>query len=191
MHTKIAMTQLLTWTPYYAISVMSNVRQLKSLQWIAHHIYVAIVTFGALSPFVNNDNATLRQCRDAGIVVTGRDPFFGTGLCGPFLPVHAPADVYHVRIARTNVRVDHLRLLRHFPNLRQITATNLTIEQDRSIHESAPRNAWLSYDVVNNSGFVVRTGMKRVDAGRTSLAIANTALGDVNGDGIVNEDDNP
>ena len=87
------MTQLLTWTPYYAISVMSNVRQLKSLQWIAHHIYVAIVTFGALSPFVNNDNATLRQCRDAGIVVTGRDPFFGTGLCGPFLPVHAPADV--------------------------------------------------------------------------------------------------
>ena len=56
-------------------------------------IYVAIVTFGALSPFVNNDNATLRQCRDAGIVVTGRDPFFGTGLCGPFLPVHAPADV--------------------------------------------------------------------------------------------------
>ena len=61
----------------------------------------------------------LERLEQAGVKLQGRDPFDGTGLCGPLLPVNGPEDVYYVTLP---CRFDErdLRLLCELPNIQQV-----------------------------------------------------------------------
>ena len=65
---------------------------------------------------VGSPQATLGQLAAAGIVVHGRDPLDGSGLCGPLLPVVSPGDVSGVTLPKC-WSLDDLELLRMLPNL--------------------------------------------------------------------------
>ncbi len=107
------------------------------------------------------------------------DPLAGTGLCGALLPVHFPNDVHYVALPRTFTTTD-LLLLRHLPNVEQVRCirTISTHELDL-IRRHVASDAWILCDVRSCDG-VVRFGSRRSLDGSDK---------DLNGDGIVDEND--
>lgn len=139
------------------------------------------ISIGAPPQLTDNQNV-LQEFEDAGIQIQGRDPFNGTGLCGALLPVHVPSDVYHVSLPVRGFTDDHLRLLRRFPHLIQIRCQRPVTEAEHKLIElNVPTGTWLLYDVRLDTGDLkqrrsFRRGYRLVDE-------------DVNGDGIIDEDD--
>lgn len=171
------------WKPHWRSSVNAAIADLTnatdcSMSFVS---LIVAISFGA-PPHLMDARNVLQRFDDAGIQTQGRDPFAGTGLCGALLPVRVPNDVYHVSLPARGFNSDHLRLLRRFPNLRQVRCRCTVTEADhRLIESNVPTGAWLLYDVRLDDGTVdrrrpVRSGYRLADE-------------DINGDGIVDEND--
>ena len=133
-------------------------------------------------PHLIDTRNVLRRFEDARIETQGRDPFAGTGLCGALLPVRVPPDVYFVSLPIRGFKEEHLRLLRHFPNLVQVRCGRALTEVEHKLIESnVPNGTWLQYDVRLDDGPIDRR-----HAIRPGYRLADE---DINGDGIVDEND--
>ena len=139
------------------------------------------VSFGTPPHLVDFRNV-LQRFDDAGIQTQGRDPCAGTGLCCALLPVRVPTDVYYVSLPARGFNNEHLRLLRHFPNLLHVRCQrDLSEAEHQLIRSNVPTGTWLLYNVRTNDG--------TVDERRSIRSGYQLADEDVNGDGIVDEND--
>ena len=142
---------------------------------------IIAISFGTPPHLVDFRNV-LQRFHDAGIHTQGRDPFAGTGLCGALLPVRAPHDVYYVSLPLRGFNNEHLRLLRRFPNLTQVRCRRKLSEAEHELVESnVPAGTLLLYDVLLNDGTVDRRRPIRADYRFSDE--------DINGDGVVDEND--
>lgn len=139
---------------------------------------IAIATLAP--PSAPDRRSPLQRLRDADIVVRGRDPLAGSGLCGELLPVHGPNDVDGVRLPRSGFDLDHLRLLGRLSNLRSVgCARTLTETEYRVLNQSVARNVWISCRVRLDDGTIVRNVR--------STTHPEMAIADTNNDGVVDE----
>ena len=147
---------------------------------VALRFAFAVVFFGP--PSAPDPRPPLQRFRDADIVVYGRDPFAGSGLCGALLPVDGPNDVERVRLPRSGFDLDHLRLLGRLKNLRSVgCAHTLTETEYRVLNQSVARNVWISCRVRLDDGTIV--------CNVRSTTRPELALTDTNNDGVVDEND--
>ncbi|MCC9658809.1 hypothetical protein [Rhodopirellula halodulae] len=145
-------------------------------------INVLLLVLSNAPPYVLDARSTLQRFEDSDIETLGRDPFAGTGLCGALLPIHVRRDVHYVCLPRDGFTLDDLRRLRKLPNLKQVRSrTALTEAQDQAVRESVPPGTWLIYNVRHRLGSATNSVTLRADG--------RVADEDVNGDGIVDEND--
>ena len=142
---------------------------------------IIAIAFGA-PPHLIDSRSTLQRYADAGIQTQGRDPFAATEICGAPLPVHCPEDVYYDSLPERGFDDDHLRLLRRFPNLTQVRCRRTITDAEHClIDSSVPRGTVFLYNVCLDDG----TNRK----GRTLHGGYTKPVKDINGDGVVDEDD--
>ncbi|GAB5517099.1 hypothetical protein [Rhodopirellula baltica] len=142
---------------------------------------VIAISIGA-PPQLSDTRNVLERFEDAGIQTQGRDPFAGAGLCGASLPARVPSDVYYVSLPPRGFNDAHLRLLRRFPHLIQVRCKRPVTEAEHELIESnVPTGAWLLYDICLDDG-----DLKERRSFRCGYRFADE---DVNGDGIIDEDD--
>ena len=132
----------------------------------------------------------------SGVEVLGRDP--APGLCCALLPVHGPADVDSVAFPAAGFNNDHIRLLRHFPNLQSVRfPRSISVQQDWLVPQIVPKGTWLLYRVHDDAGKISKSESEatfrdfpeRWEGPRSRPALGSLYDEDTNGDGIITEDD--
>lgn len=143
---------------------------------------VAVSIASLTPPFALDDKQVLKRCKEVKIQLLGRDPCAGSGFCCALLPVNCPQDVGSVNVPRNGFDLDDLRLLKCFTNLSQVRSRwSLTEAEDRVVRQSVPKGTALYYHVRMADG-----SLKKRRSIRSGYPPPTE---DVNGDGLVNEDD--
>lgn len=128
---------------------------------------------------------TIQHLEMAGVKLQGRDPCQGTGLCCALLPVCQPSDVDYITFPRHWVDLTNVAMLGHFPNLKCVgcVRTVSKAEFDTLLKTVSPTTS-ITCRVRLENGTATRAW--RIDP-RIQRRIRHAT--DINGDGVVNEDD--
>lgn len=147
---------------------------------------IGLVFAVALAPPSSQELRTAReQLTAVDVEIGGRDPFAGTGLCGALLPVHGPDDVEYLSFPHAGFDLEHLRLLRHFPNLKQVRCDRAISESEYQVlYESVASGALILCRVKSPDGSVLQKYTRR-----SRGVLVEEPDSDVNGDGVIDEND--
>lgn len=149
---------------------------------------IGLVFAVAMAPPSSQELKTpLEQFTAAEVEMGGRDPFAGTGLCGALLPIHGPDDVEYICFPRAGFDLEHLRLLRHFPNVKQVRCDRAISEKEYAVLYESVASGGLILCQVKSPGDTVEQMRTRHIRG---LRVEEPD-GDVNGDGVIDENDLP
>lgn len=160
-------------------SQLTGMRKMECFNLIA----AVAVSIAALTPPCELDSMqVLERCKEVKIQLQGRDPCAGSEFCCALLPVNGPRDVGFVTLPRDGFDLDDLRLFKSYTNLNAVSSRwSLTEAEDRVVQQSVPRGTRLHYHIRMPDGSIKKR--------RSIRSGYPPPTEDINGDGLVNEDD--
>jgi|GEM_PF-3126262 len=91
---------------------------------------LAVIAVAIISLRVDRTSPTIQELRQAGLVIQGRDPSAGSGLCCDLLPANSDDEVHYVTLPAKAWDETQLLKLKRFIHIQQVRADrDVTIEE--------------------------------------------------------------